>query len=97
VEYLLSIAGVLPWRCEDCETRFSARSIPFRNLIYAHCRICGNLDLQRISAQHVPGAMSFLGRILNFPALRCVPCRNKFFSFRPVRRPQREAEAAPGE
>jgi len=63
-------------------------------LIYAHCRICGNLNLQRISAERVPGAMSFFGRILDFPALRCESCRHKFFSVRPLRRSQKEIAAA---
>jgi hypothetical protein len=62
--------------------------------MYAHCRICGNLELQRISPQHVPGATSIIGRILGLPALRCDPCRHKFFSVRPLREEaRREAEA----
>ena len=64
-----------------------------RNLIYAHCSICGNLDLQRISPGHVPGATSIIGRLLGLPALRCAPCRHKFFSVRPLRREAR-GEAA---
>jgi hypothetical protein len=60
------------------------------SLIYAHCSICGNLDLQRIAPERVDGATSMLGRILGIPALRCVPCRHKFFSVRPLRRQPRE-------
>jgi hypothetical protein len=66
-------------------------------LLYAHCGICGNLDLQRISADRVPGVMSFFGRILDFPALRCVSCRHKFFSLRPMRRSQKGVAAAQSE
>ena len=94
LDYLFSLAGILPWRCESCELRFHARLMPFRTLFYAHCGICGNLELQRISAEHVPGVTAVLGRILGLPALRCEPCRHKFFSMRPLRREKRAAAAA---
>ena len=83
VDYLLAVGGVLPWRCESCDTRFRARRIPFERLLFAHCRICGNRTLERIAPEHVPGQASFLARILGVPAFRCGPCRNKFFSIRP--------------
>jgi hypothetical protein len=76
--------GIIPWRCQDCESRFHARSLPFRYLLYAHCGICGNLELKKISSEHVPGMMSFAGRFMRIPALRCEPCRHKFFTVRPV-------------
>jgi hypothetical protein len=60
--------------------------MPVRNLYYAHCGICGNLELQRISGERVPGIAAIIGRALGIPALRCEPCRNKFFSVRPLRR-----------
>ena len=85
-DYLLALAGVLPWRCEICHTRFRARLLPLRTLFYAHCANCGNLELQRISADRVAGAAAAFGRILGLPALRCDPCRHKFFSVRPLRR-----------
>jgi hypothetical protein len=97
VDYLLGMAGVVPWRCETCETRFRARYIPLRNLIYAHCGICGNLELQRISAEHVPGITSFVARVLRIRALRCAPCRHKFFSVRPLQRETGNVEAAQGD
>lgn len=84
LDYLLGIGGVVPWRCEACEARFYARSFPLQNLRYAHCRQCGNLELQRISPEYVPGVFSIVGRTLHLPALRCEPCRHKFFSLRPV-------------
>src|SRR4029077_3460377 len=95
LDYLLSFAGVLPWRCESCETRFHARLMPFRTFFYAHCGICGNLELQRIAAKRVTGAAGILGRILGLPALRCKPCRHNFFSVRPVQREERPEAAAP--
>jgi hypothetical protein len=82
-DYLFGMVGIIPWRCEECEGRFHARPVPFRFLLYAHCGICGNLDLQKISGDHVPGILSFAGRVLRVPALRCAPCRNKFFTVRP--------------
>jgi hypothetical protein len=80
----LSACGVLPWRCGSCHTRFHARSIPLRRLFYARCGLCGNTDLQRIAPEKVPGVMSVFGRVLGLPALRCEPCRHKFFSVRPL-------------
>jgi hypothetical protein len=84
LDYLFSIVGIVPWRCEQCEGRFHSRSLPFRFWFYAHCGICGNLDLQKISPEYVPGPLSFAGRLMRLPALRCEPCRNKFFTVRPL-------------
>jgi uncharacterized protein with PIN domain len=54
---------------------------------YAHCPRCGNFDLEHISRERVgPGIQTFLPRRLGFPAYRCDPCREKFFSLRPYRR-----------
>jgi hypothetical protein len=86
LDYVLGVAGVMPWRCGVCETRFHARMIPFQHLVHAHCAICGNLELKRISPEYVPGTLAFLGRLLHLPALRCEPCRHKFFSVLPMRR-----------
>src|SRR5215472_25957 len=94
VDYLLSIGGILPWRCEYCEARFRGRRTPLRVLLYAHCGICGNLELQRIAAEHVTGQTSPIGRLLGVPAYRCVPCRNKFFSIRPLRQEGKKKVAA---
>jgi hypothetical protein len=64
--------------------------VAFAYLPYAHCRRCGNLDLQRISHRHVEGMFAWLGVLLHIPAYRCAPCRSRFFSilknrhFRPV-------------
>ena len=68
--------------------------MPLRDLLYAHCKICGNLELQHIAAEHVPGDSSIIGRLLGVPAYRCVPCRNKFFSIRPLRREMNNSAAA---
>jgi len=86
LDYLFSAANVLPWRCMSCEARFHARAIPVHHLFYAHCPVCGNLDLQRIPPDHVHGMASSLWRILRLSALRCEPCRHKFFTLRPLQR-----------
>jgi hypothetical protein len=69
-----------PWRCRTCALRFLAWSVAISYLRYAHCRRCGNLDLQRVSREHVDGWFAWLGRTLHVPAYRCGPCRSKFFS-----------------
>lgn len=93
LDYLFSYGGVLPWRCGECAARFYARARPVRDRLHAHCAICGNLELQRISAEHVPGISSLVWRMLRVPALRCEPCRHKFFSVRPLMREEQRAEA----
>jgi DNA-directed RNA polymerase subunit RPC12/RpoP len=60
--------------------RFFAWSVALKYLRYAHCRRCGNLDLQRVSRDHVDGWFAWLGRVMQVPAYRCGPCRSKFFS-----------------
>jgi DNA-directed RNA polymerase subunit RPC12/RpoP len=86
LDYLFSAATLLPWRCMSCEARFHARAVPIHNLYYAHCPICGNADLQRIAPEHVSGIASALWKILKLPAMRCDPCRHKFFTLRPLQR-----------
>jgi hypothetical protein len=88
---------MLPWRCEACAARFYSRSLPFRTLLYAHCRICGNVELQRISAERITGVTSTIGRLLRIPALRCEPCRHKFFSVRPLHHEEQPVASAPNE
>ena len=79
-DYAISLAGLRPWRCRACSLRFQAWSVALPYLRYAHCRRCGNLDLQRVSRDHVDGWFAWLGRLFGVPAYRCGPCRSKFFS-----------------
>jgi hypothetical protein len=58
--------------------------MPVAARLSAHCSICGNYDLKRIAPEHVNGLGAPLWRLLRFPAFRCIPCRNKFFSIRPL-------------
>jgi transposase-like protein len=54
---------------------------------YAHCPRCGNFDLDHIARERVgPGLLFAVQRFLGFPAYRCDPCRQKFFSLLPYRR-----------
>ena len=84
-DHAFGFVGILPWRCESCALRYHARPVPLRHFFYAHCSLCRNMDLERISFEHVPGMGSVLGRILRLSALRCDPCRHKFLSLRPLK------------
>ena|SRR5208282_3063821 len=84
LDYLFSVTGIMPWRCEGCEARFHGRATPFRQLRYARCSDCGNVDLRPVAAERVIGWFSLVGRVLHLPALRCEPCRKNFFSMRPA-------------
>src|SRR4030081_3938345 len=82
----LAATGVVAWRCMACATRFYARVVPVQYILHAHCGICGNVELKKIAPEFVAGTGSFVGRLLRFQALRCEPCRHKFFSMRPMLR-----------
>jgi len=86
VDYLLGAAWLRPWRCQACDRRFYAWAAAVRYVGRVHCKICGNMDLQRISSEHGEGMLAWLFRLLRFPAYRCAPCRNRFFSFRVYQR-----------
>ena len=91
VDYALSIFNVYPWRCGKCDTRFYSRLMPLGDSLHAHCPLCGNPELKRISSDYVASPFSFLWRFLHIPAFRCEPCRHKYFSIRPYRSRTREA------
>jgi C4-type Zn-finger protein len=97
-DYLLSAAGVYPWRCQGCNARFYARLMPLSHSLRAHCPVCGNLALKRISADYVDSLSGPLWRFLRIPAFRCEPCRYKYFSILPMyREANKEAEAPTGD
>jgi hypothetical protein len=89
-DYILSAIGVYPWRCPGCRARFHARLMTLSKSLHAHCPICGNLALKRISAGHVDSAFGFLWRNLRIPAFRCEPCRHKYFSILPLQQPVKQ-------
>ncbi len=86
-DYLVGVSGARPWRCRSCELRFFAWVVPVTYVMYVHCKLCGNLDLQHISSEYVyESRLAWLGRLLHLPAYRCDPCRYRFFSLRANRR-----------
>ena len=91
-DYVLSVFGVYPWRCRDCRARFYARLMNLSDTLHAHCPICGNVELKRISPEHVDTPLGFIWSMLRVPAYRCEPCRHKYFSVLPSR-PTEFAEA----
>jgi hypothetical protein len=87
LDFLLSGAGLRPWRCHSCEHRFQAWRVAAILERFAHCPRCGNFDIEHISRERVEeGTLIFLKRWLRFPAYRCDPCRHRFFSVREFRR-----------
>jgi hypothetical protein len=87
LDFVGTLAGMRPWRCLACEGRFHAWLVPFSFSGYVHCPRCGNFDLQVVSRELVKeGTFVFLKRLLSFPAYRCDPCRQRFFSVRRFRR-----------
>jgi hypothetical protein len=66
--------------------------MPISHLLSAHCSICGNLELMRISSDCATSFAAPLWRVLGIPAFRCIPCRHKFFSLRPLRKEVEDAE-----
>jgi C4-type Zn-finger protein len=75
--------------------RFHARLMPLSHTFYAHCPICGNLELRRIAPEHVNSITAFLWKILRIPAFRCDPCRYKYFSILPLHSGQKEEVGVP--
>jgi DNA-directed RNA polymerase subunit RPC12/RpoP len=84
MDFSAALVGSLPWRCSRCGARFRSRTIPFSQKLSAHCAICGNRELKRIAPEHVTGFLALFKRLLGVPAYRCIPCRHKFFSIRPL-------------
>jgi hypothetical protein len=86
-DFLGTLLRLRPWRCQACDLRFHAWTVAIPFALYAHCPRCGNFDLQRIARERVDqGTLPDVKRFLGFPAYRCDPCRQKFFSFLPHRR-----------
>ncbi|MGH9718416.1 MAG: hypothetical protein ACRD4R_17035 [Candidatus Acidiferrales bacterium] len=84
---LLRAFGLLPWRCHTCDKRFYAARVAWPFLRFAHCPRCGNFDLEHIPRNRVEqGTFVIAKRFFAFPAYRCDPCRQRFFSILPPRR-----------
>jgi transposase-like protein len=89
-DLLFSALALYPWRCKKCEARFYARRMSLSDSLHAHCPICGNHEVKRVSPELVNSPLGFLWRRLPIPAYRCDPCRHKYFSIRPQRNSERE-------
>jgi hypothetical protein len=87
MDFAFTLAGCRPWRCHTCDYRFYSWRVALIFSCWAHCPRCGNFDLGHISRERVEsGSMVFAKRLLRFPAYRCDPCRERFFSLRPFRK-----------
>jgi len=81
-DYLASVLGYIPWRCSRCSKRFRSRATPFANLLSAHCSICGNIEVKRISPELAEG-LALRSGVLSASPLPLHSCRHKFFPFCP--------------
>ena len=87
LDFLGTVVGLRPWRCDTCDRRFYARRVAISFSTYAHCPRCGNFDLEPLPGGRVDqGTLVALKRLLGFPAYRCGPCRRRFFTIWPFRR-----------
>jgi phage FluMu protein Com len=83
LDFTFTLMGCKPWRCHSCDRRFYAKRVALGFHRYAHCPRCGNFNLERISRERVEDGIGItLKRWLGFPAYRCDPCRERFFSVR---------------
>jgi hypothetical protein len=86
-DQFMTLFGLRPWRCRMCNARFYGWSVPASYALYAHCRQCGNFDLERVRRERVTrGVELMVTNLLHVPAYRCDHCRERFFSYRPFRR-----------
>jgi hypothetical protein len=93
IDFVFTLFGCKPWRCR-CGQRFHALRVALSFSHFAHCSKCGNFDLIHLSPDRVKeGTMLFAKRLLHFPAYRCHPCRENFFSIRLYRRGLGQASA----
>ena len=88
-DYILSLGGLYPYRCRECNFRYHVRRqhrSP-RKFWWAQCPKCFSTKIQRIAKNKVPvNSTNFLGRVLAFPGYRCPQCRTRFFDARPRKR-----------
>ena len=86
-DFFATMIRLRPWRCQACDLRFYAWTVAVPFARYVHCPRCGNFDLQHVARERVgPGIPNIIKRFLGFPAYRCDPCRQKFFSLLTYRR-----------
>ena len=97
-ERILTLAGIYPFRCRDCQTRFRLSIWLLSKLQYAKCPKCLRVELSTWSRKYYRAGLwaSFL---VTFGAqkYRCTACRCNFVSFRPRKCGVSKAEAAADE
>jgi hypothetical protein len=83
IERLQSLIGVVPFRCRQCNTRFTASLWDLRNSRYARCPSCRGTELGHWSEQfyNAPAGVRLL-LALGATRYRCEFCRYNFASFR---------------
>lgn len=76
--------GIYPFRCRDCQHRFSVSILLWSQLVYAKCPRCLRTDLGTWSRKHYnPGVFSNFLVTFGAQKYRCAQCRCNFVSFRP--------------
>ncbi len=88
-EYLISLVGIRPYYCQECEYRFHAFRAPRLRIHispWARCPKCHSPAVEPVSKNRVPHSWgNSVWRMLDIPSYRCSPCRVKFFSIRPLK------------
>jgi len=83
VEKLQSVAGILPFRCRQCGTRFRTLLWEPRNWKYARCPRCLTTELGSWSERHCIAPLRVRMLVgLGARRYRCEFCRHNFASFR---------------
>ena len=88
-QYLRSLVGIYPYKCESCDHRFDARRHsraprqPDPEARWARCPNCHSTHLDRIARSKVPPNWGNLVlRLVRARAYRCPECRRRFFALR---------------
>lgn len=83
-EKLNRLRFVLPLRCGDCRTRFTANTLQIKDLKWARCPGCLRQDLSTWSTDKAePVGFDVIKVALGANLWRCEYCRLNFASFRP--------------
>ncbi len=82
-EQLNKLRFILPLRCGDCKTRFTANTLIWSDIKYARCPNCLRMDLNSWSKENFEASW-FSGVKMKMGAhlWRCEYCRLNFASFR---------------
>lgn len=90
-DYALSVFGLRPYRCHNCNYRFHGRRRSRKRprqkrSRWAQCPRCGGTNVNPIARDKVPHTWENLPwRALPTSGYRCPDCRKRFFDFRRAR------------